>query len=323
MQLCPYSVRDAIRWDEFVAGAPMATFLHTRRFLAYHGNRFKDVSVLIAEDKGTLVGVFPAAVDKDCEQMVVSHPGITYGGLLHSGKLRGEKMLAAVTALKDYYRQLGFETLRYKPVPYIYHQVPSGDDLYALFCAGAVRYRCDLSCAIDLDCRPPVSERRKRGLKRALKHGVEIVGGADFIQPLWRVLEDNLVRKFDLRPVHSCDEIEKLHALFSGNIEFVVARLNSEVIAGVALFVSARVVHAQYTATSEKGQELSALDAVFDHCIEKARVAGARYFDFGVSTENDGQYLNDGLYRYKSEFGAGGVVHEFYEINLNNEVSQA
>ncbi len=62
----------------------MATFLHTRRFLAYHQDRFKDVSLLLANDKG-IVGLFPAALDPAEARTVVSHPGITYGGLLHSG----------------------------------------------------------------------------------------------------------------------------------------------------------------------------------------------------------------------------------------------
>jgi hypothetical protein len=77
-------------------------------------------------------------------------------------------------------------------------------------------------------------------------------------------------------------------------------------------------VHAQYTASSKMGQDVCALDVVFEHCIEKAGVSGARYFDFGISNENEGQYLNATLYEYKAEFGAGGVVHEFYELNLKS-----
>ena len=38
--------------------------------------------------------------------------------------------------------------------------------------------------------------------------------------------------------------------------------------------------------------------------------------DFGTSNENSGMYLNDGLYKYKTEFGGGGVVHEYFEFCL-------
>ena len=78
----------------------MATFLHTRCFLAYHHDRFRDVSLLLANDR-EIVGLFPAAVDPGDVRRVVSHPGITYGGLLHSGTLYGERMIDAIATLTD------------------------------------------------------------------------------------------------------------------------------------------------------------------------------------------------------------------------------
>lgn len=316
LKLFPYEEHDSVRWDEFIAEAPMATFLHTRRFLSYHGDRFRDLSLLLVDGKNRLVGLFPAAVDPANGQRVISHPGITYGGLLHSGGLRGEKMFQALHALKNHYAERGFGVLRYKAVPYIYHQVPSSDDLYALFRLGAIRYRCDLSCAIDLLNRLEPSQQRKRGLKKALKNGIEMGEGPSFLGQLWEVLEENLARKHGTKPVHSLSEIARLHSLFPKNIEFVVGLLDSRVVAGVVLFLASRVVHAQYIASSTKGYEVCALDAIFEHCIRKAQ--GARYFGFGISNEDDGRNLNEGLYQFKASFGAGGVVHEFYELNLRS-----
>jgi hypothetical protein len=316
MEISRYQESDASQWDELISQSPMSTFLHSRRYLSYHGDRFEDVSTVIRDGNGSLLAVFPAAVDPTNASSVVSHPGITYGGIVHNGSLRGGRMIDALGALGDHYRERGFETLIYKVVPSIYHVAPAADDTYALFRLGAVRYRCDLSCAIDLQHRLPMSERRKRSLRKARKYEVEVVEGSDFIESLWSVVEDNLKRKFTLRPVHSVQEIARLHSLFPDKIEFIVARLNSDVIAGIVLFMTTRVVHAQYTASSEAGQSVSALDVVLEHAVERAQERGMRYFDFGVSTENDGQLLNEGLYQYKSEYGAGGVVHEFHELNL-------
>lgn len=321
MRVHPYEAQSADRWDELAALCPAATFLHTRRFLAYHGDRFADASVLVEDEGRGLVGLLPAAVDPLDAGRVVSHPGATFGGLLHAGALRGEGMVEALEAVARHYAARGFESFRYKAVPYIYQLAPTGDDLYALFRLGAVRYRCDLSCAIDLAARAAPSGRRKRGLKKALKAGVEVAEGACHAAALWAVLEENLRLKYGASPVHTLDEIQRLHSLFPETVSFVVALLGGEVVAGTVLFSGARVVHVQYVASGEVGHETAALDAVFEECIARAAARGARYFDFGTSNENEGRRLNASLYQFKSEFGGGGVAYESYELGLKGFVS--
>jgi hypothetical protein len=315
MQASPYSERNAIEWDEIIVRCPMATFLHTRRFLAYHHDRFRDVSLLLKNEKRT-VGLFPAAVDPADARRVVSHPGITYGGVLHRGELYGEGMIDALVVLSSYYADQGFETLRYKTVPHIYHQAPSEDDVYALFRVGAQRLRCDLSCAIDLlNPREPGS-RRKRGLKKALRQGVRIAEGAQFVDELWKVVTENYQQKLGAKPVHTKDEIRHLYELFPQNIKFVVALLNQEIIAGVVFFSTPSVTHTQYIASSERGYDVCALDAILDYAIEQASAKGLRFFDFGTSNKDEGRHLSTNVYNFKIQFGAGGVAHEFYDIDL-------
>jgi hypothetical protein len=93
--------------------------------------------------------------------------------------------------------------------------------------------------------------------------------------------------------------------------------MDGRVEAGVVLFTSTNVWHAQYIASSEKGYAVSALDVVFETAIDDASKACVRYFDFGTSNEEGGFVLNEGLYRFKSEFGGGGVAHEYYELVLS------
>lgn len=316
MKLIPATEIDAARHDAFVASAPMGTFLHTRRFLSYHGDRFHDLSVAIVDERDQLLGVMPAAIDPTDERRIVSHPGLTYGGLVHDGRLRGERMIEALELICRHHAEHGFAALRYKAVPHIYHRSPAGDDLYALFRLGARRYRCDLSSAVDLADRRPQSARRQRSFKKALKSGLEIKQGPELIPELWRVIEENLLRKHDATPTHSASEIAQLQSLFTNEIECVAASLNDTVEAGVILFVTSRVMHAQYIASSGIGYDACALDAVFEACIEQAKARGLRYFDFGISNEQEGRFLNEGLYQFKSEFGGGGVPHEFYELDL-------
>jgi hypothetical protein len=316
LQTIAYVATDADEWDALVADAPMGTLLHTRRFLGYHGGRFEDVSLVVRDRRERLIAVFPAAIDPTDRAVVTSHPGVTYGGVLHRGGVLGQRMLNVMGALIEHYRGRGFERLRYKAVPYIYQRVPSFDDVYALFRNDATLYRCDLSCAIDLGSRRPPSSRRRRGLKQANKSGLAVVGGLTRVEEFWPILEENLATRHSVTPVHTVAEIMHLHSLFPDEISFVFAELDRQIVAGLVVFHTHLTTHMQYAAADAAGRRHSALDAVFESCIDNAVRQGRRYFDFGVSTERGGQYLNDGLHRYKAEFGGGGVAHEFFELEL-------
>ena len=316
MQVRAYTPADAERWDAFCAEAHGATFLHTRHFLSYHGDRFIDRS-LVFEDGARWLGVLPAAQSPSRPELVISHPGITYGGVLHDGALRGEGMLTALQAACGHYAAAGYTTLLYKPVPHIYHRAPAQDDLYALFRQGARRVRCELSSCIDLAHPLPVSERRRRALKKAQRAGLTLDSGAHLADELWPVLEANLAERHGQKPVHSLAQIRLLLERFPQAIGITVARLEKQAIAGTVLFITGGVCHTQYVASNALGHETGALDLVFDRQITEAREMKAQFFDFGISNEDAGRSLNQGLHRFKSEFGAGGVVHEYYEIDLN------
>ncbi len=314
MQVLPYARDKERQWDDFCGLAVNATFLHSRRFLNYHGDRFKDASLFI-EDKGDLVGLLPAAADPSDATTVVSHPGITYGGVLHQGKVRGALMMEAFDTCLEHFRKQGFQRLRYKAIPYIYSKVPNQDDLYALFRCGAERYRCDLSCTIDLANRLTSSERRRRGLKKARSKAIYATS-AERLPEFWSVVEDNLRRKHDAAPVHCLSEIQDLVQRFPDNIRLHLALIDDKVEAGIVVFQMNGVHHAQYIAASLLAYETSALDLVFEHAIQSALSSEARYFDFGTSNEDGGRILNAGLYQFKAEFGGAGVVHEYYQLGL-------
>jgi hypothetical protein len=315
MQARFFDIDEADDWDRFCRGAHGATFLHSRAFLSYHGTRFVDRSVVI-ERHGAWLGVIPAAMHPADPSIVVSHPGASYGGIVHQGRLRGAHMLHALDAARALWASAGFERLQYKAVPHIYQSAPAQEDLYALFRAGAVRYRVDLSSCIDLHNSLPVSERRKRGKRKAERAGVQLVQGKAYLAALWLVLADNLMRNHGATPVHTIDDITLLVDRFPEHIHVMAALANGVVEAGIVLFLGPAVAHAQYIASSEIGYALNALDLLFDEAIAQGARSGKLYFDFGISTEQQGQILNEGLVQFKNEFGAGGMVHEFYELKL-------
>lgn len=316
IKIVQYEPKHEDLWDLFCESTQNATFLHTRKFLNYHHDRFKDESLLIYKDN-TLLGVFPAAQSLTNVNEVISHPGITYGGILHGGGITGMVMLEIFSALIEYYQTKRYSVLLYKAIPFIYPIKPSQDDLYALYRLGAPIKRCDLSCALDLSVPNSFSSRRMRGVKKASR-SVVISDARSLLPYLYGVIQENLDRKHGALPVHSLVELTELSEKFPKEIQMRCAIVENKVEAGVVFFISKNVWHAQYIAASKVAYELSALDAVFDVSIGEAKALGVRYFDFGTSNEAQGTILNEGLYTFKSEFGGSGVAHEFYELNLLN-----
>jgi len=315
-----YTADKKLLWDDFVAKCPMATFLHSRKFLSYHKDKFQEQSLLFFDDKNRLVGVFPAASRLSQNEIIISHPGSTFGGIVHNGKLVGAEITNVLQLIIDFYRNQGAKEILYKAVPYVYHQAPYSDDLYSLFSLNAILCRRDLSCAINLlqptflTCKD--QSKLRNCIRKAEKNELAIKEGVEYLPQLWEILAINLKEKYDTNPVHSFEEIKHLMILFPDNIKAVVAVIGNNIVAGTILFSHKTVCHTQYLVVTDVGMKIFALDALIQHCIVQAKENGYSYFDFGINNEQEGKILNHTLYLSKVKHGGGGVVHDFYKIIL-------
>jgi hypothetical protein len=307
--LKPYLPESKSKWDEIVRRSQNGNFLHLRDYMDYHAHRFDEQSVIV-ERKGKPVAVFPCNRQED---MIISHGGLTYGGLIYGYDLHAAEVLEIFGLLVEHYRGLGARTLRYKAIPHIFHRYPAEEDLYALFRLDARLVRRDLSSAIPLANRIKLSDSRKCTIRKAVKLGVEFV--ADASLPAYHRLLENVLGKFDARPVHTLAELELLKSRFPDQIRLFAAQQDGELLAGALVYDFGHVTHTQYLASSDQGRELGALDFVLARLIDEI-YADRRYFSFGISTEREGRYLNEGLIFQKEGFGGRGVVHDFYELEL-------
>ena len=106
-----------------------------------------------------------------------------------------------------------------------------------------------------------------------------------------------------------------LGSAFPDRMQLHLAKLDGELLAGTLLFDFGKVTHTQYMAVSERGKDLGALDVLIDQCISSAN-SRSTYFSFGISTEQNGKYLNEGLLGQKESFGARSIVLDTYEVNV-------
>ncbi len=187
MTLVPYSINYREVWDEFVKISKNGTFLHQRGFMDYHSSRFPDCSVLILDGSGIMDEERSALQDVDSvkamlpanwvekEQCVYSHQGLTYGGLLVRENVTQKEMLQMLQQIFLYYENyLRAVKIVYKPIPYIYSAYPSGEDLYALFRAGAQLTHRLVSTVVDQRHPLRIRTLRLRQSRKAVDHGFYI-----------------------------------------------------------------------------------------------------------------------------------------------------
>lgn len=346
MTIRRYIPQDQQVWDEFVRLSKNGTFLFERSYMDYHSDRFQDHSLLCLDGKGKLLALLPAN-EVRVEHAFYSHQGLTYGGFILHKRTHAAEVLQLFDGVRQYLRERGFAFWHYKPVPTIYHRLPSQEDEYALFRLGATMEVCNLSCTLPLHLDAEIqlsadaSRRRRRLL--AEQAGLRLLTGGkelpaeEVLRRFWPIMEQNMMERYGARPVHTLEEMLMLQRRFPRQIRCYLVTApasalaassiepsdcptdNASVdVAGEVLFVSKQVAHAQYGHASALGRELGALDFLYLSLIDHYRdhEPDVQYFDFGTSNEQGGRYLNESLIAQKEGFGGRGVAYRTYLLNI-------
>ncbi len=309
-----YSPAHRAEWDDFVARSRNGTFLLQRGYMDYHSDRFRDSSWM-AYQNGRLRALLPANIDD--AGVLHSHQGLTYGGwITPMGHLDGEDLLEIFGQAIEVWHKEGIKELDYKRIPHIYSKTPADEDLYALFRLGAVRTGCGLSSAIDLRVGVTFNQMQRRHLRKSQALPLTISEETN-VAPFMGLLTDCLQERHGVNPVHTCGEMQMLRDRFPQNIRVFVLKLDGEAApqAGVCMYDTGTVAHAQYIATTPQARELNLLTPLFHHLITDV-FADRPYFDFGISTEDNGRYLNTGLLRQKFSYGGTGVTYDRYSLKF-------
>lgn len=309
MDVIRYSSEHIAIWNEHISHSRLPHFMFYREYIEYHSDRFTDHSLIFKNEKGLTVAVFPANEDGST---LYSHQGLSFGGLILLRSATASDVFEIFESFKSWVTETQrFKRIIYKRVPDIYSVQPNQEDLYFLNQIGGRLFRCDLSTAINLRDPLPMQKQRERLAKKAIKSDVVI--NKSNPSKVWPIIEVVLKSQHNTKPAHSCDEMKKLASAFPENISCWSAEVSNEVIACVVVYITEKVVHAQYIANSDQGREIGALDLLFKELIEN-QYMDLDYFDFGISTEDQGRILNEGLIRQKQGFGGRGISHEFYEV---------
>lgn len=303
-------------WDHFISEAKNATFLFYRDFMDYHSDRFQDHSLLVFKEE-TLFAVLPANLK---DGRLHSHQGLSYGGFVLRKDAKFNDVLPAFKALLAYLDSEGIKTFQIKLLPKMYHTLPSDEIDYILFKLKAEITRRDISSVIDNNHKLKLeSSNRKRGIKKGIKNNLRIEANNDF-EAFWNeILIPNLHQIHGASPVHTLDDINILSKSFPKHIKLYNVYHENKIVAGATVFETDLVAHVQYISANGTKQQLGSLDYLFNHLINE-EFKEKQYFDFGISNENKGEQINEGLQSWKESFGGRSIVHDFYEIQTANHI---
>ena len=304
-------------WDEFVLGKECVngTFLQSRNFLKYHPkNRFKDSSIIIFNDKHTIIAVCPACtIEENGQKILFSHKGSTYGGLLiRRVYYTTDKVLGIINAFEQFAIDNGFEKVVLKLTPDLL-SVQNTDLLqYMLSYSGYNEYT-ELSTYVDLlelkdDIISDLDRNKRRNIKKCIDNDLEfrVLNREQEIRAFHKLLTINLT-KFNAKPIHTPEEILEFHnSRIPEIVKFYGVFYKGEQVAGGMLFAfeSMKVLHAQNLSYNLEYTEFSPITFLYYSVIKQAKELGYSKLSWGISTEDQGRTINFGLIRNKESYNS-------------------
>lgn len=282
--------------------------------MEYHQDRFQDFSLVVTDENENIKAILPANRVGDT---VFSHQGLSYGGLVINHKTKLSDFIILFKEVLKFLNTNEINNFEVKVLPVIYSDFPSDELEYLAFLCKANLTRKDTLSVIDLNSNYKYSHGRKQEISKAKALGFEVREVNNF-DAFWNeILIPNLAEKHQAKPVHSLTEITLLKEKFPKNIRQFNVYLDNKIVGGTTIFETSTVAHSQYISGKNNAETNLSLDFLHHHLITEV-FQNKKYFDFGISNENQGQNLNSGLLFWKESFGARTITQSFYKFDTKS-----
>lgn len=314
----PYTDERQTDWDAFVGASRSGTVFHTRQFLSYHpAERFTDASVLFLDGE-KIVGVLPAAIK---ENVLVSHPGASYGGLVTGIETSVADTGAMLTLLLDHAKGMklsGVSMLRLPPASL--QKTYAEDQQYWLYQKGFAMTRSEMDGAIDLrslteaTILDSLTGKCRNMVRQAERAEITVRLSNDFAS-FWPILEGVLTGRHGTKPTHTLAEIQKLHELLPNGFRLLGAYKGKTMVGGIVLVtIHDKALYTLYMAQEYELQKDHPMHLLLVEAMKLALREKKDVLHLGVSTEDGGKTVNEGLFFFKESFGCRPVRRETWEI---------
>lgn len=313
------------RWDNFIAKDSVnGTFLHSRKFLNYHEDRFVDHSLLIKKNTN-IVSVIPACeIIEDSKRVFYSHKGSTFGGIVINKSFNDINHINSIfSILEEYLKKQDFDKIVLKNTSEIFCEGNTSILDYFYYKYDYKNYN-ELSLYIDFSRYLPIIESnfsasKRRDLKYSLKYDLQfkVLVTDEEVNCFYKLLVQSL-KKHNTKPVHSLEELLNLKNIRLNDIvKFYGIYYKDNLIAGSMVFnFNNNAFHTQYLASDASYQNYYPMNFLNYNLIKEAYINKFKFFSFGINTEDKGKVLNTSLAQFKEGFGAIGSINRTYYKDL-------
>ncbi|MCX8533639.1 GNAT family N-acetyltransferase [Chryseobacterium luquanense] len=315
MEVIKYTEEFRKDWEEFITTSINGNFLHSRAFYDHNEQNIKDDFSLLFMKKNKIVAVLPAIIFiKNGKKIINSHARSTYGGFIISKNIGVKDALDLLDlTLNVAKEELADEIIVRNPFKIFYETISEETD-YAMWYYGfEIKYR-ELETYINL--RPSIDVIKKQYDKGTKYNTVKAwknvqVQETENFEGYWDILSKNLFEKYKKQPTHSIETILNLRKnVGKEKIKLFGAYHENVLIAGCVIFVLNKSIHAQYIAQDNDYQEFRPINAIIDYIIDWGKLEGFNFFNLGTANEDEGRFINEGLFHFKESFGGRGVLRE-------------
>ena len=327
IEVIVFSIDHEEEWDAFLEKkACNGTFLQSRHFLNYHPNsKYIDTSLMFYL-KNQLVAICPACIKQEGKTKIFySHAGSTYGGIVVAREiLRTEIMLALLEAFETFLCNNGFDKCILKQNNPLMDVCTMDLMNFCLYFKGYHEYK-ELDLYIDCkdynwdDVPANFSKLKKRQLKKCLNSEMTFkrLNGRKDMEEFIRVLAENL-KKYDLVPYHTADDLLDLQRRFPDEIEYWGAIYDNHIVAETMLFLfkQSKCVHTHYLASDPEYKDYNPMTFIYYSVIERFKNEHVDSISWGITTEHLGVEINRNLTNNKEEFGSKHNVVSIWEKEL-------
>lgn len=318
-----FNIENDKKWDDFIMKESInGTFLHTRRFLNYHKDKFHDHSLLIKKNT-SIVAVIPACeILEGNKRIFYSHKGSTFGGIVINSIYNNISHVDnIISILEQYLKEQEFDIIILKNTSEIFCKDNTHLLEYFYFKYDYSNYS-ELNLYIDLknydsiaDIKNKFSTSKRRDLKYSLKYNLQFkaLKTDQEINDFYKLLVSSLINH-NTKPVHSHEELlDFKNSRLSDIVEFYGIYYKDKLISGSMVFnFNNTVFHTQYLASDPVYSNYYPMNFLNYNLIKEAYINNFKFFSFGISTEKQGKILNTSLAQFKEGFGTIASINRTY-----------